>query len=87
MAQRRLQLLAGIILIADLADLRSPWSPHFSLCSHSEEAHCATHIKSPESPTMAHLGNHPGEFSEYLPRWLLLMKGEIMRRSDSSSSR
>ena len=64
-----LQLLAGIILLKDLADPpRSSWSPHFSLCTHSEEAHCATHIKSPETPTMAHLGNHPGEFSEYLPR-------------------
>ena len=86
MALRSLQLLAGIILLKDLADPpRSSWSPHFLLCTHSEEAPANTthtHTKSPERrTTMSHLGNHPGEFSEYLPRWLLLMKGEIMRSS------
>ena len=76
-------MLAGIILLIDLGDLRSSLSPHFSLCTQSEEAHCATHNKlnkfTERRTTMSHLGNHPGEFSEYLPRWLLLMKGEVMR--------
>ena len=65
MNQRRLQLLAGIILLIDLGDLRSSSSPHFSLCTPSEEAHCATHNKLNKFPerrtTMSHLGNHPGE--------------------------